>query len=303
MCVESQALSWIRGLCKRTHPLNVLAASKIFMALVAYIDDSGTHAGAPNSLVAGYWGGVNEWEYFEWKWKQVLAEFAIEEFHAKDFWFRFPEGSSKAGTRIAPYVGWNDEKHHAFVDKLLRVIESSNVIPFAYGISMQAWEGRPEFWKRIFVGPGFGKGKAHDPLFLSFQVAVTKTALYCKPGKSMHFIYDLDDKNATRFLQWYRQFKLDIPSDDAGQFGDLNFSDSRQAVPLQAADLLAYEAQRYKAKSSANPDYKARDEFRRAVCKMKTMEDFWLFDEPRLRILEKVLDAAAKAEMAKKSSA
>jgi len=41
------------------------------MCLIAYMDDSGTHAGAPNSLVAGYWGGVNEWEYL------VVAQFEI----------------------------------------------------------------------------------------------------------------------------------------------------------------------------------------------------------------------------------
>jgi len=159
---------------------------------------------------------------------------------------------------------------------------------------MEAWEHRTGLWRRDFAGPGFGKGKPHDPLFLSFQVAVSKTALYCKPGKKMHFIYDLDEKNATRFLQWYRQFKLDIPRDDADQFGDLNFSDGRQAVPLQAADLLAFEAQRYKKKSTINPEYEARAELKRAVCKMKTIEDFWLFDEPRLRNFGDTLEAAEK---------
>lgn len=293
MCVESQDVSWIRGLCERTHPLNAPASEKIFMALIAYMDDSGTHAGAPNSMVAGYWGGAKEWDYFEWKWKQVLTEFAIEEFHAKDFWFRSPKDES----RLRPYTGWDNDKHHAFVDKLLRVIESSNVTPFAYGISIEAWENRSDFWKRIFVGPGFGKGKAHDPLFLSFQVAVSKTVVYCKPGKRMHFIYDLDAKNCGRFSDWYRQFKIETNGDD-DRLGDLIFSDSRQAVPPQAADLLAFEAQRYKKKSKGDPNAPLRDEYKRALGHMKDLNDFWLFDEPRLRQLEGILDAAVKESSA-----
>jgi len=255
------------------------------------MDDSGTHAGAPSSLIAGYWGGVQGWSSFEWKWKNVLNEFGIEEFHAKRFWPR-PDGK-----RLEPYTDWDDDRHHSFIDKLLQVIESSNITPFAYGVSIQAWEHGSEFWKRIFVGPGFGKGKAHDPLFLSFQVAVSKTVLYCKPGKKMHFVYALDSKNCGRFLQWYQQFKRDTDGDD-DRLGDLIFSATRQAVPLQAADLLAYEAQRWKKKSTGDPNAPLRNEYKRALCRLKSLNDFWLFDEPRLRQLETALDAGVKQSSA-----
>ncbi len=261
--------------------------------LRAYMDDSGTHAGAPNSLIAGYWGGVKEWSAFEWKWKQVLLEFGIDEFHAKVFWQRQPPD----GKRLKPYTDWDDDRHHSFIDKLLRVIESSNVTPFAYGVSIQAWENRSDFWKRIFVGPGFGKGKAHDPLFLSFQVAISKTVLYCKSGKKMHFVYALDSKNCGRFLQWYQQFKRETDGDD-DRLGDLIFSVTRQAVPLQAADLLAYEAQRYKKKSKGDVNAPLRDEYKRALCHLKSLDDFWLFDEPRLRNLEGILDTEVKRSTA-----
>lgn len=290
MCVESQDASWIRGLCKRVHPLNAPSTMKLFMALVAYMDDSGSHVGAPNSLVAGYWGGEKEWRAVEWKWKSVLGEFGIDEFHAKQFWPR-PEGK-----RLGPFSDWDDERHHAFVDKLLRVIESSNIVPFSYGVSAEAWQNRSDYWKRIFVGPGFGKGRAHDPLFLSFQVAISKTATYCKPGKIMHFVYDLDSKNSGRFAEWYRDFKHDNESVDSG-LGDLIFADSKQALPLQVADLLGYEAYRYKKGAKGDPNAPIRDEYKRALCHLRTLDDFWLFDEPRLRNLERHLAAAAEHQM------
>ena len=258
------------------------------MSLVAYMDDSGTHAGAPNALVAGYWGGVKEWSALEWSWKKVLTDFGIDEFHAKRFWFR-----NRDGSRVSPYTGWDDSKHHDFIDKLLGIVESSKVVPFAYGVSTAAWDGRSDFWKSIFAGPGFGKGKQHDPLFLSFQVAISKTVLYCKPGKKMHFIYDLDGKNCGRFAEWYRGFKRDTNGDEE-RLGDLTFADSRQAVPLQAADLLAYEGQRYKRKSHGDPDTPIRAEYMRALRRFRSQDDFWLFDEPRLRNLEGILDAAVK---------
>ena len=281
--------SWIEGLVMRTHPLTAPTGDKVFVMLTAYMDDSGTHAGAPSSIVAGYWGGVKEWSSFEWKWKKVLSEFGIEEFHAKHFWMRLPPDSK----RVEPYTDWDDERHHAFIDKLLQAIESSNITPFAFGVSTKAWEQRAEFWKRTFVGPDFGKGKAHDPLFLSFQVAVAKTVLYCKFGKKMHFVYARDSRNCGRFLQWYQQFSCDTEMGD-DRLGDLIFSASSQSAPLQAADLLAYEAQRYKKKSNGDPNAPLRDEYKRALSHLKSLDDFWLFDEPRLRQLEGAVDAIVK---------
>ncbi len=60
--------------------------------LTAYIDDSGTHNGSHNAVMAGYWAGVNQWKRFEQVWNSVLRSESVPYFHAKDFWFRKEDG-------------------------------------------------------------------------------------------------------------------------------------------------------------------------------------------------------------------
>jgi hypothetical protein len=98
-------------------------------------------------------------------------------------------------------------------------------------------------------------------------------------------------------LEWFKQFKRDTDGDD-DRLGDLIFSDSRQAVPLQAADLLAWEAQKYKKQSNGDPNGPLRPEYQRALSRLKSLDDFWQFDEPRLKHLESKLAESVKQAIA-----
>jgi hypothetical protein len=53
--------------------------------LHAFIDESGTHAGAPVVSVGGFWGSGNQWRAFRNSWKENSKGF-----HAKDSTDKFP---------------------------------------------------------------------------------------------------------------------------------------------------------------------------------------------------------------------
>ena len=279
-------------LAARSHPLGAPDSDKVFVSLIAYMDDSGTHRDSPNAVIAGYWGGVREWERFEWKWRKVLTEFRIDEFHANKFWPRLD------GKRLEPFADWDDARHRVFIDKLLTVIEESKIVPFAYGVANCDWDKRFDFYKRIFTGPGLKKGLEPEPLFLSFQVAVAKTIRYCASlGRRCTSSTTKTSRTSPRLLRCYLKLQQESIADDDPlrfSFGDMIFSDSRDAVPLQAADLLAYEAHRYKKKSDGDPAAPLRNEYFRALRNFKSMDDFWIFDEPRLKSLEAQVEALAK---------
>lgn len=125
MCAESQSVSWIRERALRSHPLG--SPEKMFAMMQAYMDDSGSHTNrSHNCVVGGYFGGVNEWVKFERQWKPILTEYAVSEFHSRRFYAR-----NSQRELVGEYAGWSNRKHTEFLDKLLGVIESRKIYPFA----------------------------------------------------------------------------------------------------------------------------------------------------------------------------
>lgn len=269
----------------RTHPLNDPLSRKVFAMLQAYMDDSGSHEGAHNCVVAGYWGGVKEWRFFEWQWGEVLRSEGIEEFKANEFWPR------PKGVRLGPYKSWTDERHKRFIDRLLTIIESRNITPFASGFVGAEWDKLPVFLQRMFSGAREDTQQI-KPLIMPLLLCVTTAVKYCKPGKTMHFVMDSDPRIAGRAAQTFAELKRYAIAEDGPIYtslGGLTFEDSRSAVPLQAADLLAYEAHRYAKRANGDRNFPVRREYQRALAHIKSIDDFHLYDAPRMAKLRRWL--------------
>ncbi len=209
--------------------------------LEAAMDDSGSHDGAPVSVIAGYFGGHRRWVEFEDRWRAVLARYGVSEFHAKPFWSR-----DKAGTRISgEYKGWSNDRAKSFLDELIRIIESSErIFPFACAVENEQWEKQTEENRLLFSG-----GKPSKSMFLAFQRCVLSVADYCKPGIRAHYVFDDDHgKNSAWAAICYGQLKQQFAKSDPdiySSIGQFSLADSEDAPPLQAADLLSYEARKY----------------------------------------------------------
>jgi hypothetical protein len=251
------------------------------------MDDSGTHDGSHNCVIAGYWGTVKEWSRLEKRWKSVLQSEGIEEFKGNEFWPR-PEGN-----RIGPYKTWTDARHWDFIDRLLEIIEDTRVYPFASGFVRNEWDNLNPFLKRVFAGlKDDAKESDIRSVVFPFTWCVGRIADYCKRDNLIHFVVD-DDRRMARFAaQVYTTLKRETIREKGALecvLGDLTFADSRIAVPLQAADLLAYEAHRYAKKAQGDANSPVRDEYRRALAHFRTREDFHLFDGVRLQNLQQTL--------------
>lgn len=256
------------------------------------MDASGTHDDSHNCVVAGYWGSENEWRRFERAWSFILLSEGIEEFHANEFWPRIPGKG-----RIGPYAGWSDERHAGFIDRLLSVIEATKIIPFACGVVVAEWEKLPSERKELYSRNH--KKTLQTPLFLSLQRAVTRTAGYCHTGITMHFTFDEDRAKselmgaiASTYLDVKNWIAEDVPS-LLSKLGDFGFADSKAASPLQAADLIAYEAHRYAKAAKDNERHPVRNEYRRALKRFKSQDDFWMFNAKRFQSLDEFLERSA----------
>jgi hypothetical protein len=252
--------------------------------LQAYFDDSGTHEGSHNCVVAGYWGGVNRWKRFEREWSAVLARESIEEFHANEFWPRIK------GERLKPYRGWTDERHATFIRDLLKVIFDSAVVPFGCGVLGAEWNEQPLSLREVITLAD--RPEKAKSMFIPFQRNIYRAASYCKPGVRMHFVIDdsTEPKVKSGIHRCFDAVKHSSVSDKDGfkdKLGDLTFADSKKAAPLQAADLLAYEMHRY-AKQKVRNVNTMRAEYKISLLRMRDIEDFWLFDGPRFERIQRI---------------
>ena len=287
---QQRARTWIGQQSSRTHPLQAPASRKVFAMLVAYMDDSGTHDTSPNTVLAGYWGSVNEWRRFERAWRAVIDSEGIERFHAKEFWPRIPGKG-----RIGPYATWTDERHARFIDRLLKVIEETKITPFACGMLASEWEQLSAAHKQAMTSNSVER--LQQRTLLPLHRILLRIPTYCHSHKVMHFVMELDCKKPAvqhGMLNAFGAVKHGLEQDCnplAAHVGNLTFEKPKDATPLQAADLLAYEAHRYakRVTETGDKNYSMRREYMRALRRFRSKHDFWLFDEPRFADLKRVL--------------
>lgn len=274
-----------------SHPLGQTESGKVFAMLQAYMDDSGTHIGSHNCVVAGYWAGVNEWRRFERQWNRVLKREGIVEFKANEFWLRLP-----GNVRVGPYKGWTDERHAKFINDLLSVISDAKITPFGCGVLGAEWSAQPADLKSLYTSASCERHA--KSMLLPFQRNIYRAASYCLPGVTMHFVFDESTEAHVKsaITNCYSNLKMQAAGDRLrSHLGEITFADSDQAAPLQAADLLAYEMHRF-AKKPKRDLSDMRVEYRRALVHFKTKEDFWLFDYARFSSLTTKLQAITHVE-------
>ena len=261
---------------------------KRFAVLRAYMDDSGTHKGSPYCLVAGYWGGASQWVKVEREWRRVLNKYRVPEFHAKQYW-----GRDKNQERVGPYRGWDDIRRRNFLFELLTVIGDHKIYPFAHGVLRSEWEKKSAEDRQMYCGAGSTKLVAPDnPMFMALNTCILRTVDYCKPGVVMHFVFDSNrntDAWASICYQGLKRLLTKAGDPVVSHLGDLTFSESVRALPLQAADLLAYEAFKYAKWANGNPDAKVRPAYMLALRNFRSKQDFWLYDAQRFANIEKTV--------------
>jgi len=265
-----------------------------------YMDASGTHDDSHNCIIGGYWGNVDAWTQFEEAWSAILASEGIDEFHASVFWFRHGESGE---IRKKPYQGWNHDRDHSFINRLLEVIEDVEIYPFAIGVLNADWQTFPDLYKPLLTGQTILTSQTsrkyaqrHLPQLFALTTVVIRIMAYVEQPIRVHFVFDNDDhkgdlKRAFDGAKELIRFRSGEPL--VSRMGALVFDDSKIATPLQAADLLAYEAHRFVRAGTF------RDEYRRAIGKMRDRDASWLYDGSRLNEFKKVFDSLIYDEESK----
>jgi hypothetical protein len=273
--------------------------------LRAYLDDSGTHADSKTCVLAGYFGGRRQWAKFEEEWKRVLDEYGLEEFHAHRFW------SAASGKSVSAYGGWDRQKAATFLRRLLTIITSVRIYPFGSAVVMKDWDALPVDEKRVLTGAAYHDGEPvlsgarKKPFFLPFVHAIQKAASYCHEQTRIDFYFDRNDA-CSAYAADYFLFLASLRDHPATpKLGEIAFVDSRSDPPIQAADLLAYEINKYvnELLSQGVTELNPRATLKRAIFKAKSWKrDLVLWDRRGMDIALRRYRLQKEARLARAAS-
>jgi hypothetical protein len=223
--------------------------NKHMMMLSAYMDETGHSSDERQKFVgiAGLLAPAANWEIFEGKWKAALAQphFNIPHFHMTDF-----------AARKRGYKGWSEEKRQKVFGKLMNVIESIYPLPFGSIVPLDDFRRMTKEHQTLLT----------DPYFICFQSAVAACTTFLEHRKlsdeeKVALIFSDQIEFRHRALQLYE--KIEEIEPDSLRTASPVFRDMRELVPLQAADIIAYEMYKEVERRLYRPTQKPRFGFER----------------------------------------
>jgi len=189
----------------------------------AYLDDSGHPDDQDVVLVAGWVGKVEQWLLWEHGWTKVLSDFDIKSgvFHMTDF-----ESAPTSRDPSNEYRHLSQHEREIFHNRLINHIHTRAEYHFATMVPIrdyrevndiyyfEEWLGKPYSFAAVGVVQKLQAWKnryaSNDPLVTFFEDGT---------------------KHKGDLMQVFKNFKFDDPI----------FRKKKDVVPLQAADMLAWE--------------------------------------------------------------
>lgn len=203
--------------------------------LRGYMDESGTHDGSDITCVSLLVAAPQNWR--EWRKKWDWRKKPINIFHAVD-----------CANCVGEFKGWSKEERDAYVIKLLPVIGSARFAAWVVGVDNRDVEKAQSMYPV--------KLALTTPYLFCLQIAIQKALIYLdKHGNKDDVAFIHEDNNykgdAVRCFDWIKNGSWCAPRDMT-----LSFAPKNKAVPLQAADVFAYEGNK-RMRNVDGPERKA----------------------------------------------
>jgi hypothetical protein len=199
--------------------------------LQAWIDDSGRgkESDSPFFVLAGYAGPVESFENMSDDWQRIMAE------EPKLAYLKGKE----ANALDRNFKGWTTEQRDAKLEKLIASIRKNELIALSLSVSYRDFNRTLRQPKGVLKNP-FGIGFAHVIVWLlhSAHVKVER--------EEIEMIFDQGVLAREKEIEAaYRGMKWAFPKEAMDLLvGRPRFEDDKRNMPLQAADLFAWNVRR-----------------------------------------------------------
>lgn len=215
----------------------------LLVMLQVYADESGTHdvtgalKGAREAVVFGLAAPLEFWGGFSANWQSVLNKHDARFFHFCEWSEASQVARNKRKPRSSfaknPYRGWSQAKLDDFLLELATLISSSNILPLGQGLYTNVFhdEKKDGNIPENLNPYEYCVGKFFDRV-------VRIIALQRSPWKRVpiSFVFDRSDP------QWMSAIAGQFHAGTTRHrvFRAIAFADKQIALPLQAADMIAY---------------------------------------------------------------
>jgi hypothetical protein len=188
-----------------------------------YGDGSGSESGERATVVACFFNSAKNWDEFDRRWRALLERFQVPYLHMREF-----------AHSVGPFTKWKGEEHlrREFLQEALNIIETTGCISFATLVDSDAFV---DFERR------HGQTRSINGAYVfAARVCLSKISGWCQHGrlrKPVEYIFEDGDANQNVLRAIMRQDGEPEPIFRP----KISVDPQRSIVPLQAADLLAYE--------------------------------------------------------------
>ena len=201
--------------------------------------------------MAGFLAPRVNWNRLWVRWRDALAAEGVNVFHATEC-----EG------RQGEFGGWSRDRVEGLQRTLIDIVcdQMHDVIGFSCSVDLAAYKEFTPRLRAILKFPkGFSiSGPVYDPYFILYQMLIEMVS-------TVDFIAELPNEEGIGFTfdQHHLRTRAKAIAEVMNRIRDFGyrvrragFMDKREIVPLQVADLIAYETYRYQAETrlGASPE-------------------------------------------------
>lgn len=183
--------------------------------------------------LCGYASWSEDWAKFTDEWSGVLKYFNVREFHFREF------ADKRLGptTKGWPYKDWPEEKRDEFLHALATIAGKRTRFALSAFFNVRDYnEVIPEWYKALNLSP-------YDlclKLFFEAMIQELENWFHETSKARAGFIFDdTQDLEWKKSILWWHHSVKQL-RDKNNRLGSLTFASGLEALPLQAADLLAY---------------------------------------------------------------
>ncbi len=192
------------------------------VVLKVYLDESGIHDGSPVVTVGAYMARPRQWQAFVRRWRAAIRP--IKVYH-----------SAEAASLHGEFEGWTSEQVGALCARALPIIPDNVLVGVGIGIHLHHFDDalRPHPDLREAFGTPY-TACLHWVMATLLQAKAEQQS-----AERIAFFYEENDF-AAEALATYHHLKENW--NPLGAQMSFSFASKEEYPPLQAADVLAYEA-------------------------------------------------------------
>lgn len=203
--------------------------------LKAFFDESGTHAGSPFIVVAGYVSMLSQWAQFEREWREVLTEYGILKedgsgnFHMTDF-----ENRSLQPDGVFSHI--DKGRGNVLISKLVAIINRR--VHTSIGVVIPISD-----YNEVICTDEY-RNVCGSPYSLAVLACITLVGKWAESYSYKESVYcAFEDRVGHKFeiLDGYDKAKQNPEIINRLHLDGIVFCNKKKFLPLQAADMFAYE--------------------------------------------------------------